>query len=140
MDPKGTKKDPASYAAIRAAVEEGYTLVGYERENGLRSLAPLFYAAEVEIGLAAEIAPSLFSADGKPKEKDLGRAILAARAANVRWSRIAVYLGRKERAADGTGVRDLAEKSGLDPDHYVGLGRRYGREGTKVRKGRAPKK
>jgi hypothetical protein len=103
VDPKGTKKDPASYAAIRAAVEEGYTLVGYERENGLRSLAPLFYAAEVEIGLAAEIAPSLFSADGKPKEKDLGRAILAARAANVRWSRIAVYLGRKERAAERYG-------------------------------------
>ncbi len=142
MDPKTeeTTLDPASYEAVREAVAEGWTLVGYERENGLRSLAPTFYAAEVDLGLAAEIAPSLFDEKGKPKTTRLGPAILAARAEGVRWSRIAVYLGLPERTADRKGVRDLAEKSGLDPDHYVGLGRRYGKEGTKVRRSRRASK
>jgi len=129
------QKNPDSYEAIRAAVEEGWTLVGYERANGLRSLAPDFYRAEVELGLAADIAPSLFDANGAPKSSRLGPAILAARANGVRWSRIAVYLGLPEKE-----VREKAEKAGLDPDHYVGLGRRYGKEGTKVRRTRRAKK
>lgn len=137
MDPKneGTKIDPASPEAVRAAIEAGWTLVGYERENGLRSLAPIYYAEEVRLGLAADLAPSLFEADGTPKTSRLGPAILAARADRVRWTRIAVYLGRTEKE-----VRELAEKSGLAEDHYVGLGRRYGREGTKVRRARRAKK
>jgi hypothetical protein len=134
----GTKKvaplDPASYEAIREAVAVGDTLVGYERRNGLRGLYAEFYAAERELGLAADIAPSLFEADGTPKAKRLGPAILAARASGVRWSRIAVYLDLSEKE-----VRAAAEKSGLAEDHYVGLGRRYGREGTAVRKARAKK-
>lgn len=132
MDPKGTNPtDPASYEAIREAVASGDTLVGYERRNGLRGLWSEFYSAELELGLAADIAPSLFEADGTPKGKRIGPAILAARADGVRWSRIATYLGLAE--AD---VRKAATKAGLAEDHYVGLGRRYGREGTKVRKGR----
>jgi len=115
-------KDPGSYAAVRAAVKRGETLVGYERANGLRSLAPKYYAAEVELGIAAEIAPSLFAKDGTPKTTRLGAAIRSARKANVRWSRIAIYLGIPE-----TRARDLAAKAGYEPT-YVGLGRRYGLE------------
>jgi len=122
---------PDSPEAVRAAIEEGWTLVGYERANGLRGLAPVYYAEEVALGLAAEIAPSLFEADGTPKASRLGPAILAARANGVRWSRIAVYLGLPEKE-----VREKAEKAGLAEDHYVGLGRRYGREGTTVRRPR----
>ena len=102
------------------------------RRNGLGGLYADFYAAEVELGIAADLAPSLFEEDGvTPISKRIGPAILAARATKVRWSRIAVYLGIPENDA-----RKAATKSGLDPDHYVGLGRRYGRTGTKVRKPR----
>jgi hypothetical protein len=120
--------------AVEAAIREGWTLVGYERANGLRGLFATYYAAEVRLGLAADLAPSLFDADGAPISKRIGPAILAARANGVRWSRIAVYLGLPE--AD---VRKAAEKAGLAEDHYVGLGRRYGREGTKVRRARKPR-
>jgi len=123
---------PDSPEAVRAAIEEGWTLVGYERANGLRGLAPVYYAEEVALGIAADLAPSLFAADGSPDlGRNLGGRILAARANGVRWSRISVYLGLPEKE-----VREKAEKAGLSEDHYVGLGRRYGREGTAVRRPR----
>ena len=64
-----------------------------------------YYTEEVALGIAAEIAPSLFDSNGAPIAKRLGPAILAARANGVRWSRIAVYLGLPEKE-----VREAATK------------------------------